>query len=94
VPSNGETLDCRSTQTLEWSPVTDDSQPVQYYVKLEISLKKGQWRSAGGYGPIIGTQVDVKVECGGIYRWTLRAEDAAGNASGWSSPSAFSIEMD
>lgn len=94
VPSNGETLACHSTQTLAWSPVTDDSQPVQYYVKLEISIKKGQWRSAGGYGPITGAQVDVNVQCGGVYRWTVRAQDGAGNASNWSSPSVFSIEMD
>lgn len=93
-PGDGETLSCSSTQTLAWSPVTDDSQPVQYYVKLEIMVKKGQWQPAGGYGPITDTQVNVPVVCGGIYRWMVRAEDGAGNVSSWSSLSRFSVNLD
>jgi hypothetical protein len=94
VPANGLTLSCRSTQTLVWMPVKDPSSPVRYYVKLEISVKKGQWQSAGGYGPITGKQVDANVQCGGIYRWVVRAEDAAGNVSNWSAPSGFAINLD
>jgi hypothetical protein len=94
VPANGLTLSCRSSQTLVWLPVKDASNPVRYYVKLEISVKKGQWQSAGGYGPITGKQVDVNVQCGGIYRWRVRAEDGAGNVSNWSSPSGFSVNLD
>lgn len=94
VPANGLTLSCRANQTLAWLPVTDPSTPVRYYVKLEISVKKGQWQSAGGYGPITGKQVDANVQCGGIYRWMVRAEDAAGNVSNWSAPSGFAINLD
>jgi hypothetical protein len=38
--------------------------------------------------------VDVNVQCGGVYRWMVRAQDGAGNYSGWSAPSHFSINLD
>jgi hypothetical protein len=94
VPANGLTLSCRASQTLAWLPVTDPSTPVRYYVKLEIKVTAKEWRSAGGYGPITGKQVDANVQCGGIYRWVVRAEDAAGNVSNWSAPSGFAINLD
>jgi hypothetical protein len=91
VPANGLVLSCRSTQTLAWLPVTDPSGISAYYVKLEMEVKPGQWRSAGGYGPISGKQVNVNVQCGGIYRWMVRAQDGAGNYSDWSPISTFSV---
>jgi hypothetical protein len=91
VPANGLELSCRSTQTLAWLPVSDPSGISGYYVKLEMEVKPGQWRSAGGYGPISGKQVTVNVQCGGIYRWMVRAQDGAGNYSDWSAPSTFSV---
>jgi hypothetical protein len=94
VPANGLALSCRSSQTLAWLPVTDPSGIAGYYVKLELEIKQGQWQSAGGYGPVTGKQVDVNVQCGGVYRWMVRAQDGAGNYSGWSAPSHFSINLD
>jgi hypothetical protein len=93
VPANGLALSCRASQTLVWMPVNDAS-GVRYYVKLELQAKQNEWQSAGGYGPITGKQVDVNVQCGGIYRWRVRAEDGAGNVSDWSAPSGFSINLD
>jgi hypothetical protein len=90
VPANGLQVSCRSTQTLVWLPVTDPS-GVSYYVKLENEVKKGQWQSVGGYGPIADKQVDVNVQCGGIYRWNVRAQDGAGNYSDPSPFSSFSV---
>jgi len=90
VPANGLELTCRATQTLVWLPVTDPSGIDGYYVKLEREVS-GNWQSAGGYGPVSGKQVDVTVECGIRYRWMVRAEDGAGNYSGWSAPSTFSV---
>jgi hypothetical protein len=92
VPANGLDLSCRSTQTLAWLPVTDPS-GVSYYVKLEIEVKKDKWQSVGGYGPITGKQVDVNVQCGGIYRWNVRAQDGAGNYSEASPFSSFSVTL-
>lgn len=94
VPSNGLTLSCRANQTLAWLPVDDPSGITGYYVKLEQEITKGDWRSAGGYGPINSKQVDANVQCGGIYRWMVRAQDGAGNFSNWSAPSYFSINLD
>ena len=84
-------LTCRSTQTLAWLPVSGSG--ISYYVKLEMEVKPGQWKSAGGYGPINDKQVTVNVQCGGIYRWMVRAQDSAGNYSDWSAPSAFSVTL-
>jgi hypothetical protein len=94
VPKDKAELSCRSSQTLAWLPVSDPSSPVSYYVKLELQVKKGQWQSAGGWGPVSGKQVDVGVQCGGIYRWMVRAQDGAGNASDWSSWSYFSVSLE
>jgi len=93
VPANGLELDCRSTQTLAWLPVSDPSGITGYYVKLEIESTPGNWQSAGGYGPVSGKQVNANVQCGGIYRWMVRAQDGAGNYSSWASPSYFSVNL-
>lgn len=93
-PGGGQVFSCGTPMTLKWSSVSDPSTPVRYYVKLEIQVKKGQWQSAAGYGPLTVNGQSVKVQCGGIYRWMVRAEDGAGNASGWSAPSYFSIGID
>jgi hypothetical protein len=93
VPASGAELSCRSSQNLAWIPVDDPSGISGYYVKLEQQVTKGQWQSAGGYGPVSGKQVSVNVDCGGIYRWMVRAQDGAGNDSGWSAPATFSISL-
>lgn len=95
VPKSGSTLSCRSSQTLAWAPSKDNSGgSIMYYVKLEIMVKKGVWQPASGYGPINDKQVNANVQCGGIYRWMVRAKDEAGNYSAWSSPATFSINID
>jgi len=33
------------------------------------------------------------LRCGGVYRWTVRARDSAGNYSGWSSWLEFSFPL-
>jgi len=78
---------------LSWSAVSDPSGIAGYYVKLEKQVSAGNWQSAGGWGLLGGTQVDVPVDCGIIYRWMVRAEDGAGNISDWSSPSQFGINI-
>jgi len=93
VPADGLTLSCRSSQTLVWVPVSDPSGISGYYVKLEIQVTPGNWQSVGGWGPVTGKQVDVSVQCGGYYRWTVRAQDGAGNYSDWSKWSHFSVVL-
>jgi hypothetical protein len=94
VPADGLEIDCKSSQTLAWMPVSDDSGgPVVYYVKLERQVSPGNWQSAGGWGPVSSKQVDASVDCGIQYRWTVRAQDGAGNYSDWSPWSHFSIRL-
>jgi hypothetical protein len=94
VPANGLEIDCKSSQTLVWIPVNDDSGgPVVYYVKLERQVTPGNWQSVGGWGPVSGKQVDASVQCGLYYRWTVRAQDGAGNYSDWAPWSQFSISL-
>ena len=93
VPANGLALSCRSTQNLEWLPVSDPSGISAYYVKLEMQVTQNNWQSAGGYGPLTDKQVEASVQCGVQYRWMVRAQDGAGNYSDWSAPSYFSINM-
>jgi hypothetical protein len=93
VPADGLAIDCKTSQTLAWMPVSDPSGPVTYYVKLERQLSPGNWQSAGGWGPVSGKQVETKVDCGIYYRWTVLARDGAGNDSDWSPFSHFSLRL-
>ena len=94
VPADGLVIDCKDSQNLQWIPVTDNSGgTVVYYVKLERQISPGNWQSVGGWGPVSGKQVDASVDCGIQYRWTVRAQDGAGNYSDWAPWSHFSISM-
>jgi hypothetical protein len=93
VPADGLVIECKSKQDLAWLPVQDPS-GVVYYVKLEQQIKADEWSSVAGYGPLTAKQVEAEVDCGGIYRWAVRAEDGAGNISAWSAWYTFSIEME
>jgi hypothetical protein len=92
VPADELVLDCRSTQTLVWLPVSDPS-GVSYYVKLESQLTATEWVSVRGWGPLSDKEVDADVDCGVIYRWAVRAEDGAGNISAWSEWFQFSVSL-
>ena len=94
VPGNGSSPSCRSTQTLEWLPVDDPSGISGYYVKLEMLVSANNWQPESSFGPVSGTQVTADVDCGGQYRWMVRAQDGAGNYSDWSAYSKFSIDME
>ncbi len=94
VPADGLELSCRSSQTLVWVPVSDPSGISGYYVKLQRrAVPTDPWQPAGEWGPVIGKQVDVGVECGYYYRWAVRAQDGAGNYSDWSGWSHFSVTL-
>jgi hypothetical protein len=89
-PANGSKLNCTTSQTLVWQTVKDESGIKSYYVKLEQQVGRNQWQSAGGFTST-GRSVNVTPPCGNTYRWTVRAEDGAGNISDWSAYSTFSI---
>jgi RNA polymerase sigma factor (sigma-70 family) len=93
APVSGEVLSCRTTVILSWNAVKDPS-GVAYHVKLELQVKPKQWELVQKPGPVNGTQVEADVQCGGIYRWAVQAEDGAGNVGPWSKWAQFAIDLD
>jgi len=91
-PANGAAVSCAASVTLSWSASSDDSGIATYYIKLEKQISPGNWQSVGGFTSTT-TSVDVPVDCGIIYRWTVRAEDNAGNFSDWSGFSQFGVNL-
>jgi hypothetical protein len=91
VPQDGLAIDCTSSQTLAWLPVDDDS-GIDYYV-VEVQSNNGSsWTAVSGSPFIVYDKTtSVDVQCGGIYRWRVRAVDGADNEGDWSAWSNFSI---
>jgi hypothetical protein len=94
VPADGLVINCPAMgkQTLAWLPV-DDPSGVVYYVKLERQKTATEWDSVAGWGPVSDKQVEADVDCGGIYRWAVRAQDGEGNDSAWSEWFTFSVSL-
>jgi hypothetical protein len=86
-------LECVKDVMLRWSAVSDKSGIAGYYVKLEKEIKKNQWQSVRGWGPVSGEALLVDVDCGIHYRWAVRAQDGAGNTGNWSAWSEFSVAL-
>ena len=72
--------------TLIWDPVSDPS-GVVYEVLLEKRGEPGEgWKEAGRWYPVSGSELEVSYpQCKEEreYRWRVRAQDGAGNWSGW-----------
>ncbi len=94
VPADGLVFGCAASQNLVWLPVDDPSGLNGYYVRLEREVSPGSWEQVAQYGPINDKQYEVPIDCGISFRWSVRAEDNAGNLSTWSSWSTFSVELD
>jgi hypothetical protein len=93
VPADGLVLSCRTTQMLNWTPVEDPSGINGYYVHLQYESTPGNWVTANTWGALPDKQLEVPVNCGGIYRWQVRVEDGVGNMSNWSTFYYFSIDL-
>jgi hypothetical protein len=93
VPANGLVVPCKAKQVLAWLPVQDPSGIAGYYVRLEYQVTQGQWKSVRNWGPVSDKQVEADIQCGLYYRWSVRAQDGAGNYSGWSAWWTFSVSL-
>lgn len=91
-PGNGSSVPCGKSTRLMWSPVEDTSGISGYYLKMEHEWQTGSWSQVWEWGPTSSTETDAPVDCGGYYRWAVRARDKAGNESGWSGWSSFRVE--
>jgi hypothetical protein len=96
VPADGLNIACKGSQTLAWLPVDDPSGIGEYRVQLQRHSGDGNWKSAPGspFTGIAGKQIAVDVECGWYYRWRVGAVDSAGNQSGFSDWSEFTITLE
>jgi hypothetical protein len=95
VPQNGLTLSCRSSQTLTWLPVDDDSGIAYYQVEVQTHSGDNNWSPISG-SPFTVTDktTNVTVDCGWYYRWRVRAVDGADNVGDWSAWSTFTITLE
>jgi RNA polymerase sigma-70 factor (ECF subfamily) len=93
APTGGAVLSCRTTTRLTWDTVEDPSGVSGYFVRLQQDAGS-RWLAAGEWGPLSTTQVDVDVDCGYGYRWSVQAEDGSGNPSSWSAWAEFGIGID
>jgi hypothetical protein len=83
-PSGG--LSCIQQVPLIWNPVNDPSGISEYRVVLEGHGGDNQWQTVLTKNGLQSTSIDVPVQCGWYYRWSVQAVDGAGNvgpSSGW-----------
>jgi len=95
APADGLLIACRGSQSVAWLPVDDPSGIAEYRVEVQRHLGDNNWQLAPG-GSITGLRVKeatISVDCGGYYRWRVRAVDGAGNISPWSNWSRFNINL-
>lgn len=92
-PNGGAALDCLPTQTLVWNPVSDETGISQYQVAIQRDL--GGWVDVSGsvFTGITGTTKAYAADCGGTYRWRVRAVDGASNVGSWSAWWEFSVVL-
>ncbi|MEW6404529.1 MAG: Ig-like domain-containing protein [Chloroflexota bacterium] len=94
VPADGLSIACKASQGLAWLPVDDPSGIARYEVQVQRHSGDNNWQDApSGQISVSDKTTTVPVECGWYYRWRVRAVDGAGNASGWSGWSQFSITL-
>ena len=93
VPADELVIDYTSSQMLAWLPVSDPSFVV-YYVRLESQVTTSSWDAVDEWGPLEAKQVEAEVQCGVIYRWSVRAQDGASNSSAWSEWFSFAVNLE
>ncbi len=88
-PASGRII-TDNTPWLDWSDVTDAS-PVHYELQVDDSADFSppvySLASVGGSGATVSTEL-----AGGVYYWKVRAVDALGNASAWTSAWSFTLD--
>jgi hypothetical protein len=89
-PTGGQAIACMSQVFLAWNPVSDESGIAGHQVQME---------QGPSYSPVPGSpwntgdgnKHQVDIECGGYYRWRVRAQDGEGNWSDFSSWTYFEV---
>jgi hypothetical protein len=95
LPANGASVSCGTLAAVAWNEVSDPSGIAEYQVQVELVLGGGktQPHPDSPWTGLTATGLKVPVQCGGIYRWRVRAVDGAGNISQWSNWFEFGVDL-
>jgi len=94
APTGGGGLACDKV-TLDWDAVSDPSGIAGYRVQVEQEITAGNWDPVSGspWTSLSVTELELTLDCGGVYRWRVRAIDGAGNESGFSAWAEFGVNL-
>jgi len=94
APTGGAALACDKV-TLDWDAVSDPSGIAEYRVQVEQEVTPGNWDPVSGspWTGLTGTELELDLGCGGVYRWRVRAVDGVGNESVFSAWAEFGINL-
>jgi hypothetical protein len=93
-PTGGAVLDCDKVP-LDWDSVSDPSGIAEYRVQVEQEITAGNWDPVSGspWTGLSGTELELDLSCGGVYRWRVKAVDGVGNESDFSAWAEFGINL-
>jgi hypothetical protein len=95
-PANNATLTSAELTEVDWTTVTDDSEPVTYYYQSSNSSATNPDGSfttpAYTSGPLTESEIATPGTPEGTYYWHVRAVDAEGNSSDWTDAWTFTID--
>ncbi|MBN1975852.1 MAG: hypothetical protein JW918_00495 [Anaerolineae bacterium] len=94
APTGGAALACDKVP-LDWDAVSDPSGIAEYRVQVEQEITPGNWDPISGspWTGLSGTDLELALDCGGVYRWRVRAVDGAGNESDFSAWAEFGVNL-
>ncbi len=79
-----EDEECWNTKELSWEKVRSASGVKAYYLRLAYEESGGQFKEAKEFGPIEKTSYEMPVDCGNVFRWSVRVVNENGVSSEWS----------
>lgn len=95
-PANGATLTTAELTEVDWTDVTDDSEPVTYYYQSSLSSATNPDGSfaapAYSSGALTESEIATPGTPEGTYYWHVRAVDDEGNSSDWTDAWTFTID--
>jgi hypothetical protein len=83
-PIENESEDCWNMKELAWEQSQTSSDVEAYYVRLAYEGSDGQFEEAKEFGPIEKMSYEMPIDCGNVFRWSVRVVNDEGVSSEWS----------